>query len=72
MEQKQLMALGAYALAGLGVLIALFGHWFLPVLMLGTAVILWFTSDEHKVRVEERHLQEIEDYANRREGREEK
>lgn len=71
MEPKQLMALGAYALAGLGVLIALFGHWFMPVLMLGTAVILWVQAGEHQARVTDRHIQEIEDFANRREGREE-
>lgn len=72
MEPKQLMALGAYALAGLAVLIALFGHWVLPVLMLGTAVLLWFESGEPKTRVTDKHIQEIEDFANRREGREEK
>jgi ABC-type branched-subunit amino acid transport system permease subunit len=72
MEPKQMMALGAYTLAGLAVLIALFGHWVLPVLMLGTAAILWFESGEPKARLDERSLQEIEDYANRREGREEK
>lgn len=71
MDPKQAMAAGAYALAGLALLLTLLGGTVLPVMMLGTAVWLWFASGERKTRLDAKALQEIEDFANQREGREE-
>lgn len=64
MDRYQIARYVAWALAGLGVLIGLTGNYIVGLMMLVTSITVSTFTQE---RISKRDLQEIEDYANRRE-----
>lgn len=67
MQEEDLWRLGTAVAASLAVVLALFGVTLVAALMLGTAVVTSVVR-RARYRVRPDQLQEIEDYANRKDG----
>ena len=67
MQDEDLWRLGAGVAAGLAVVLALFGFLLAASVMLGTVIVV-SAARRAKYRVPNAKLQEIEDYANRKDG----